>query len=223
MAKHLILVAGNIGAGKTSLAERLATRLGWHIAYESVDDNPYLADFYADMRAWSFHLQIFFLGHRAEQHRAMAALPVSAIIDRSIYEDAHIFARALYELHNMTERDYRAYRRLYDQIVSGLPKPDLLIYIQASVPTLLKHIAQRGRDIERGISADYLSLLNRFYGEWMATFDLCPVLTVPGDQLNFVRYPQHLEIIAERVQDKLAGKAIVEFPTAEELHAGGTG
>ncbi len=223
MAKHLILVAGNIGAGKTSLAERLAGRLGWHIAYESVDDNPYLADFYADMRTWSFHLQIFFLGHRAEQHRQMAALPVSAIIDRSIYEDAHIFARALYEMHNMTERDYRAYRRLYDQIVSGLPRPDLLIYIQASVPTLLQHIAQRGRDIERTISAEYLTLLNRFYQEWIGHFDLCPVLTVPGDQLNFVRSPHHLDIIVERVQDKLAGKAFVEFPTMEEPDAGGAG
>ncbi len=223
MAKHLILVAGNIGAGKTSLAERLATRLGWHIAYESVDDNPYLADFYADMRTWSFHLQIFFLGHRAEQHRKMAELPISAIIDRSIYEDAHIFARALYEMHNMTERDYRSYRRLYDQIVSGLPRPDLLIYIRAGVPTLLQHIAQRGRDIERSISADYLTLLDRFYQEWIATFDLCPVLTVPGDQLNFVRYPQHMEIIAERVLDKLAGKDVVEFPHVEESDAGGAG
>jgi len=223
MAKHLILVAGNIGAGKTSLAERLAHRLGWHIAYESVDDNPYLADFYADMRAWSFHLQIFFLGHRAEQHRHMAALPVSAIIDRSIYEDAHIFARALYEMRQMTERDYRSYRRLYDQIISGLPRPDLLIYIQASVPTLLKHIIQRGREIERSISADYLTLLNRFYEEWIGHFDLCPVLTVPGDQLNFVKYPRHLDIIVERVQDKLAGKDIVEFPVLEDPDASGAG
>jgi deoxyadenosine/deoxycytidine kinase len=109
MTKHLVLVAGNIGAGKTSLAERLGEQLDWHTAYESVDNNPYLRDFYADMPAWSFHLQVFFLGHRAEQHAALAALPQSAIIDRSIYEDAHIFARALHTMGNMTERDYQAY------------------------------------------------------------------------------------------------------------------
>ncbi len=219
MAKHLILVAGNIGAGKTSLAERLAERLGWHVAYESVDDNPYLADFYADMRAWSFQLQVFFLGHRAEQHRRMAALPISAVIDRSIYEDAHIFARGLYTLQNMTERDYRAYNRLYDLVISSLPRPDLLIYVQASVPTLLDHIRKRGRDIEQNISAEYLALLERFYTDWLANFDLCPVLTVPGDNLDFVHYPHHLEIIAERVLDKLAGKESVEFPSVEKIHA----
>jgi deoxyadenosine/deoxycytidine kinase len=217
MPKHLVLVAGNIGAGKTSLAERLGTRLGWHVAYESVDNNPYLADFYADMRAWSFHLQIFFLGHRAEQHRQLMArqelaAPESVIIDRSIYEDANIFARALYSLGNMTERDYQAYQRLYGLVIDTLPRPALLIYIKASPATLLAHIRQRGREMENSVSADYLALLGQFYDEWMATFDQCPVLTVPGDDLDFVHYPEHLEIIAERVEDKLAGKEIVEFP-----------
>jgi len=219
MPKHLVLVAGNIGAGKTSLAERLGTRLGWHIAYESVDDNPYLADFYADMRAWSFHLQVFFLGHRAEQHRYLMDLAQSVIIDRSIYEDAHIFARVLHDLGNMTDRDYQAYQRLYKLVVATLPRPALLIYVKASTPTLLAHIRQRKRAIESSISADYLDLLGHFYDDWMATFELCPVLTVPGDVLDFVRYPQHLEIIAERVVDKLAGKEIVEFPKVEEMDA----
>jgi len=219
LSKHLVLVAGNIGAGKTSLAERLAQRLNWQVAYESVDDNPYLPDFYADMRQWSFHLQVFFLGHRAEQHRALMALPHSAVIDRSIYEDAHIFARALYTLGNMTERDYRAYQRVYQLVVDTLPRPDLLIYIRASVPTLLSHIQRRGRAIENSISADYLALLEQFYTEWLSAFDQCPVLTVPGDDLDFVRYPGHLDIVAERVLDKLAGKEVVEFPRAEELHA----
>jgi hypothetical protein len=119
----------------------------------------------------------------------------------------------------MTERDHHAYRRLYQLIINDLPHPDLLIYIQASVPTLLTHIQQRGRSIEENISPDYLTRLNRFYDEWITGFDHCPVLTVPGDQLDFVRYPNHLTIIAERVQDKLAGKAKVEFPSPEELNA----
>ncbi len=219
MPKHLVLVAGNIGAGKTSLADRLGARLGWHVAYESVDDNPYLADFYADMRAWSFHLQVFFLGHRAEQHRQLMELPQSVVIDRSIYEDAHIFARALHDLGNMTDRDYQAYRRLYQLVVNTLPRPALLIYIKASTPTLLTHIRRRQRAIENSIDADYLDLLGQFYDDWMTNFELCPVLTVPGDILDFVRYPQHLEIIAERVVDKLAGKEIVEFPHIEEMDA----
>lgn len=212
MANHLVLVAGNIGAGKTSLAERLGERLSWQVAYESVADNPYLPDFYADMRSWSFHLQVFFLGHRAEQHRRMARLPKSAIIDRSIYEDAHIFARALREAGNITERDYWAYRRLYEFVIDALPQPDLLIYIQAGVPLLLSRIQQRGREMEKSVSEAYLTLLDGYYREWMAAFDLCPVLTVPGDALDFVRYPHHLEIIVERVLDKLAGKESVEFP-----------
>jgi deoxyadenosine/deoxycytidine kinase len=219
VANNLILVAGNIGAGKTSLAERLGARLGWEVAYESVADNPYLSDFYADMASWSFHLQIFFLGHRAQQHQALSLLGHSAVIDRSIYEDAHIFARALHELGNMTERDYLAYRRLYQIVLEKLPRPNLLIYIKTSVSTLRAHIQKRGRDIELGIQDDYLALLGRYYDEWLAAFDLCPVLTVPGDNLDFVRYPEHLEIIADRVLAKLAGKEVVTFPTPEEMHA----
>ncbi|MFP4345054.1 MAG: deoxynucleoside kinase [Anaerolineales bacterium] len=220
MANHLVLIAGNIGAGKTSLAERLGDRLGWKIGYESVADNPYLPDFYGDMRTWSFHLQVFFLGHRAEQHRRMAVHASSVIIDRSIYEDAHIFARALHEAGNMSERDYLAYRRLYDFVVEALPRPDLLIYIRAGVPTLVERIRRRDREMERSISPDYLRLLESFYDEWLVAFDLCPVLTVPGDALDFVRYPHHLEIIAGRVQEKLAGRESVEFPDVEASHAG---
>lgn len=212
MTKHLLLVAGNIGAGKTTITERIATRLGWEAAYETVSDNPFLPDFYADMRQWSFHLQVYFLGDRAQMHRRMAALPRSAIIDRSIYEDAHIFARALHSMGNMTDRDYLAYRRVYDLVVESLPRPSLLLYLDASVPVLLERIRQRARDIETGITAEYLSLLAGFYEEWIAEFDWCPVLTIPAENLNFVTNEQHISIIIDRIQQKLAGKEQVVFP-----------
>ena len=212
MTKRFILVAGNIGAGKTSLTERLAARMGWHAAYESVADNPYLADFYADMHAWSFHLQVFFLGHRAAQHKALAEDRQSAIIDRSIYEDAFIFARALYEMGNMTERDYLSYRRLFDVVVGELPSPDLLIYLRASVPVLMERIGRRGRAIESGISADYLSLLDRYYDEWLKDFAICPVLMIQSDNLDFAHRSDHLDVVVARIEDRLSGKERVVFP-----------
>jgi deoxyadenosine/deoxycytidine kinase len=212
MTKRLVLVAGNIGTGKTSLAERLGARLGWRTSFESVADNPYLADFYGDMKQWSFHLQVFFLGHRAQQHLELAHSPQSAIADRSIYEDARIFARALHHLGNLSERDYQAYRRIFDLVVDGLPRPDLLLYLNAPVPVLLERIHRRGRAIESGITAEYLSLLETFYVEWMRTFDLCPVLTIRTDDLDFVHQPRHLDIVVQRIRDKLAGKEDVIFP-----------
>ncbi len=216
MTKRFILVAGNIGAGKTSLTERLGTRLGWRTSFESVADNPYLPDFYADMRLWSFHLQIFFLGHRAEQHLDLIRCPESAIADRSIYEDAFIFARALHHLGNLNERDYQAYRRLFNLVVAGLPRPDLLIYLNAPVSVLLERIQRRGRAMESGITEDYLTLLETFYDDWMEIFDLCPVLTIHTHNLDFVNKPQHLDIVIERIQDKLAGKEDVVFPNNHE-------
>ena len=211
MTKRLALVAGNIASGKTSLTERIGARLGWRTAYESVADNPYLSDFYADMGQWSFHLQVFFLGHRARQHLELARSPDSAIADRSIYEDAHIFARALYHLGNLSERDYQAYREVFELTVSSLPRPDLLLYLKAPVPVLLARIEQRGRAMERGITSEYLSLLETFYGEWLSGFDLCPVLTIRTDDLDFVHRVEHLDIVVQRIQDRLAGKEEVVF------------
>lgn len=218
MAKRLIVVAGNIGAGKTSLTERLGSRMGWDTAFESVADNPYLSDFYNDMRRWSFHLQIFFLGHRADQYLDMVRSPQSAILDRSIYEDAYIFARALHHLGNINERDYLAYRKVFDLLVSTLPPPNLLIYLKAPVSVLIERIRRRGRDIESGISADYLDLLDTFYDEWMASFDVCPVLAIHTGEiakdglLDFVHNAHHLDIVIDRIQNKLAGKEDVVFP-----------
>jgi len=210
-AKRFVLVAGNIGAGKTSLTERLGKQLGWQTAFESVADNPYLPDFYSDMRGWAFHLNVFFLGHRAEQHLALARSGASAIIDRSIYEDAEIFARAGLELGTLQERDYRTYRRVFDLVVGALPAPDLLIYLRAEVPVLLERIQARARDMERAITAEYLGLLDRLYEEWMARFDLCPVLTIRTADLDFVHSPSHLEVVVARIHDKLAGKEEIRF------------
>ncbi len=212
MTKRFVLVAGNIGAGKTSLTERLAARLGWCAAFESVADNPYLPDFYADMRAWSFHLQVFFLGHRAAQHKALAKDSQSAIIDRSIYEDAYIFARALLEMGNMTERDYHSYRQLFDLVVSELPPPDLLIYLHAPVSVLVDRIGKRGRAIESGITADYLALLDRYYDEWLRDFRACPVLMIESDNLDYVHRADHLNVVVERIEDRLSGKERLVFP-----------
>ncbi len=214
MTKRTVIVAGNIGAGKTSLAERLSERMGWKCAFESVSDNPYLADFYKDMRQWAFHLQIFFLGHRANQYLKMASDPQSVIFDRTIYEDECIFARALYHMGNVEERDYLSYRRVFDLITSQLPTPDLLIYLKAPVQVLLERIRSRARSIETGISEEYLALLDSFYEDWLKTFDVCPVLTIRSDDLDFVHKPQHLDIVVQRIQDRLAGKEELEFPTS---------
>lgn len=211
MSKHLILVAGNIGTGKTSLTERIGARMNWRTAYESVADNPYLPDFYKDMRTWSFHLQVYFLGHRAEQHLELFNDPRTAIIDRSIYEDAYIFARALHAMGNLSERDFDAYRRLFALVTRNLPPPDLLIYLKAPVPVLMNRIQARGRGMESGIDADYLTLLDSFYEEWMSSFDLCPVLTIRTDDLDFVHKPRHLDLVVNRIQDKLAGKEEMVF------------
>ncbi len=211
MPKHLILVAGNIGSGKTSLTERIGQRLGWHTAYESVADNPYLPNFYKDMKSWSFHLQVYFLGHRARQHLQMAQDPRSTIIDRSIYEDAYIFCRALNHLGNLNELDYQTYLSVFNLLIPTLPVPSMLVYLHCPVDVLMARIHQRARDIESGISADYLALLESYYDEWMQTFDACPVLTIKTDDLDFVHKKKHMDIVIKRINDKLSGKDEVVF------------
>ena len=207
MTVNFILIAGNIGSGKTSLTQQVGTTLSWQTSFESVADNPYLPNFYADMRQWSFHLQVFFLGHRAEQHLALANGATSAIADRSIYEDAYIFARALHHLDNLTDLDFQSYRRVYELVVSGLPTPDLLIYLKAPVPVLMERIQQRGRDMESSITADYLALLDSFYEEWVPSFDLCPVLEIPTATVDFVNNQAHLEAVISQIKQATVSTA----------------
>lgn len=207
----MIVVAGNIGAGKTSLTERIGSRMGWLSGFESVSDNPYLPDFYADMKAWSFHLQVYFLGHRADQYLQASNAARSVILDRSIYEDAYIFARALHHMGNLNERDYMAYRRLFDVVVNGLPAPHLLVYLKAPVDVLMERIQKRARGMETGISAEYLTLLDSFYDDWLRSFDLCPVLTIRSDNLDFVNQNSALEIVTQRISDKLSGREVLDL------------
>lgn len=217
--KKFVAVAGNIGVGKSSLVSLLCKKLKWQPFYEPVAENPYLADFYRDMRTWSFHSQIFFLTHRLRAHRQLTEHPTSAIQDRSVYEDAEVFALNLYRQGLIGERDYRSYRELYEVLTEFLPPPDLVIYLRASVDTLMARIGQRGRDYERRITPEYLDQLNNLYEEWIARFGLCPVLTVPADDLDYVAHPRHLELILSKVQEKLTGKDEVVF-SAEEINGG---
>lgn len=214
--KKFVVVAGNIGVGKSTLVGLLSQRMGWQPFYEPEAENPYLADFYQDMRTWAFQSQVFFLSRRLRTHRNLLDHPTSALQDRSVYEDAEIFAENLHIQEMMTDRDYRSYRDLYQVLIEFLPPPDLVVYLRASVPTLMHRIAQRGRGYERDISPDYLQQLNRLYEEWVQRFSLCPVLTVPTDNLNYVTQPTHLDLILCKVEEKLTGKEEVVF-TPEEL------
>jgi len=213
--KYFVAIAGNIGVGKSSLTSLLAERLGWEPFFEPVEDNPYLADFYKDMRGWSFHSQMFFLSSRLRHHKAALERTGSSILDRSIYEDAAVFARTLYQEEFLSERDWLLYNQFYGVLATLLPPPNLVIYLQASVPTLMRRIAERGRDFERAIDANYLGQLNERYEEWVATFNLCPVLTVATDNLDFVHRPAHLDQIAQRVQERLGGRELITFDPVE--------
>ena len=213
--KRFVAVAGNIGVGKSTLVTLLSERLGWQPFYEPVTENPYLADFYHDMRSWAFHSQIFFLTRRLRSHRQLLDHPTSAIQDRSVYEDAEVFAHNLYNQGHIDERDYEAYQDLYQVLTDFLPPPDLVIYLRASVTTLMDRITLRGRDYERQIDHQYLGQLNLLYEEWIANFQLCPVLTVPADDLDYVAHLGHLDLIVEKVQEKLMGKEVVKFEPDE--------
>jgi deoxyadenosine/deoxycytidine kinase len=211
--KRFVAIAGNIGVGKSTLTALLRERLNWQPFFEAVNDNPYLADFYTDMQRWSFHSQIFFLSRRLRHHWQLLQCANSVIQDRTVYEDAEIFARNLYQQELMDERDYRSYCELYDVVTTVLPPPDLIVYLRASVPTLKERIRRRGRPYEQDIATSYLDQLNTLYDEWIRRFSLCPVLSVPCDDLDFVLIPAHLTLITDKILERLQGREEVVFKT----------
>ncbi len=206
MPTYFVAVAGNIGVGKSTLTRLLAQALGWDPFFEPVAENPYLADFYQDMARWGFHSQTFFLSTRLQQHYLLQQHQESVIQDRTIYEDAEIFARNLHRQGHLSDRDWHTYHAIYESLSLLLRPPNLIVYLQASVPTLRRRINQRGRDYERNISDDYLAALNNLYEAWAASFTACPLLTVATDNLNYVNNGQHLEQMISIIQDRLHGR-----------------
>ena len=202
--KH-ITIAGNIGAGKTTLATQLAKHLGWEVQYEEVNDNPYLVDFYDEMQRWSFNLQIFFLNSRYRQVLKIKEGDKTVVQDRSIYEDAHIFAPNLHEMGLMSKRDYENYFSLFQLMVDSIPPPDLMIYLKASVPTLVDHIQARGRNYEGNISIDYLRRLNERYDNWINNYKIGKLLVINSDEVDFINRPEDLGVIVSKIQAELHG------------------
>ncbi|MDD5361163.1 MAG: deoxynucleoside kinase [Ignavibacteria bacterium] len=201
--KIFISIAGNIGSGKSSLTGLLANRFNWVPYYESVSDNPYLKDFYADMTRWSFNLQIYFLAHRFNIHKEITERPTSVIQDRSIYEDVEIFATNLHKLGKMSDRDYTTYRNLFAEMTSYLRAPDLLVYLQADIETLVKQIKKRGRDFEKDIDINYLTELNKSYDEWISNYSFGRVLTIKTDDLDFVHKESDFDFIIKSIEEDL--------------------
>ncbi|MBK8429894.1 MAG: deoxynucleoside kinase [Chloroflexi bacterium] len=203
---HFITIAGNIGVGKSTLVTLLADKLGWHPVFEAVEENPYLADFYGDMSRWAFQSQVFFLSKRLQQHHALLQQGQSVIQDRSVYEDAEIFARNLQVQGALSGRDWACYYELYQTMATLVRPPHLMVYLKASVPTLRRRIARRGRAYEQAIADSYLSQLNELYDQWADGFSLSPLLTIDTDNLDYVQYSDHLEQIWERIEQRLSGR-----------------
>jgi len=200
-----IAIAGNIGAGKTTLAGLLAKHYGWEVHYEEVDENPYLADFYNDMKRWAFNLQIYFLKSRFSHIIKIRESNKNVIQDRTIYEDSVIFAANLYDMGLMSPRDYENYTGLFNLMSRLIAPPDLLIYLRASVPTLVRHIQMRGRPYESSIRLDYLKRLNEKYENWIRNFKESDLLIVDIDKNDFIKDKGNLSAIIDKVDSKING------------------
>jgi deoxyadenosine/deoxycytidine kinase len=202
--KKYIAVAGNIGAGKSSLTGLLGKNFGWTTYYESVDNNPYLSDFYDDMRRWSFNLQIYFLSSRFRHQKEIQNAGENLVQDRTIYEDVEIFAKNLHEMGLMSNRDYENYRSLFAEMVHYLQPPDLLIYLRAEVPTLVRQIQKRGRNYENTIRIEYLERLNGLYEDWIDRYEH-DKLIIDTDNLDFVNNEEDLGKVIGLVEQRLFG------------------
>ena len=200
-----IAVSGNIGSGKTTLTINLAKHYGWNAELEAVENNPYLADFYEDMKRWSFHLQVYFLNSRFNQIKRIRETGLSVIQDRTIYEDAYIFAANLYKSKLISERDYENYLNLFHSMINFVKAPDLLIYLKADIPKLVGQIEKRGRHYENAIRIDYLKNLNSHYEEWIGGYNKGKLLVIDVNQLDFVEYQEDFSSIVERIDREMYG------------------
>jgi len=201
-----IVVAGNIGAGKSTLVELLSRELQLTPFYEPVSENPYLSDFYEDMKRWAFQSQLFYLTRRLRIHRQLLDVQGSVIQDRSVYEDAEIFAKNLFIQGDISERDFGVYQDLYQILTTLLPPPDMIIYLKTSVPVLAERITRRGRDFEADIPQDYLARLNDLYEGWIANVNQCPVLIISTDNLDLVTRKEHINLVVNTVKEKMTGR-----------------
>jgi deoxyadenosine/deoxycytidine kinase len=205
-----VSIAGNIGVGKSTLVGILAEEFGWQPYYELVADHPYLDDYYRDRERWGFHSQIWFLSQRFEQHLEIADTPVSVCQDRSIYEDYEVFVKGLLEQGIFTHRDFRTYRRLFNALIQRITPPTLLVYLSASVPTLVTRIGGRDRPSERAIPTSYLEQLNQTYADWIRRFEICPVLTIETDQLDFAHDPTARREVVEQIGQAVGIKTQIQ-------------